>query len=92
VRYINQNTVSFITFDGRKIPVRELREIPTYPKLKTIPVYSGSFVDEIASRRDIYGADAEGESYKIIEHNKIKFVESNFNLYRFKILEIPSLL
>ncbi len=88
-RYIEEDTISFTDIDGNRYPIKDMREFPTYVDAFTFQLIGNEELDEIASRRDVYGDDGENLSYKIVEHNKALMVDYKFNLTKMKELKIP---
>lgn len=66
-----------------------MREYPSYVLFDSIVPQKGDRINEIATRRQYYGDDAEGESYKVVEFNIEKLFENQFDVSKLKILEIP---
>lgn len=58
--------------------------------LKTIPTQGVStMLDEIASRVDVYGADAESNAYLIFDMNADAIASNSFDLANVKTLVLP---
>ena len=55
----------------------------------TIPVQKYDRIDEIVTRREIYGDDSEEDINKVIEMNIEDIFESRFDLTKIKELRIP---
>jgi hypothetical protein len=89
MRYNNVPTVSFTTINKQSFPVKDMREIPAYVTAFSLKLQIGDFIDEIASREEIYGEDAEGDSYKIVEANYSLLADYNFDVSKIRELMIP---
>ncbi len=48
-------------------------------------------LDEIASRRDVYGAEQESQAWRIFDHNAEEIAEANFDIDKLVELRIPNL-
>jgi hypothetical protein len=66
-----------------------MREYPEYETAAEISLQQGDMLDEIASRREIYGDGNEGEAYRIFENNVVALFEAGFDLNKLKSLRIP---
>ena len=91
MRYIEIPTISFTDKDGVNFPVKDLREFPDYETAFNKQIISGDFIDEVASRKDVFGDDSEDLSYLIFEHNIVEIVEARWDLSKLKTLRIPVL-
>jgi hypothetical protein len=90
MRYTNIETITFTDIDGKSTAVKDMRLIPPQTIVKTISVIGSIELDEIASRKDIYGDGGENLSYKIFEANLLEIVERRFDLSRIRSLKIPA--
>jgi len=90
LRYQNINTVSFENVYGDKFPVKVMREYPDYQTAKKVVLKKEDRLDEIITRRDNYGDDAEGETYRVVDHNIVEIFESGFDLAKIKEIKIPT--
>ena len=79
----------FTNWDGTKAQIKIMRDIPAYSRFYEIELGEGSMLDEIASRTNVYGEGAEGQSYKLLEANVVAMFENDFDLSRLKRLRIP---
>lgn len=89
MRYEPVDTVAFNDPLRGEISIKDRREYPDYTTFITILINEDDLIDEIASRDEIYGADGEDESYKIVDNNIVKLFEADFNLIKLTKLEIP---
>lgn len=89
MRYAQVATVSFEGADGRVLPVKELREIPTYELSGTVDRGVQEDVDDTASRGEVFGDGGEGESYRIWEANAVVIADAGYDLARVKKLAVP---
>lgn len=90
MRYMSIGEVAFLNADGKSYSVKDFREIPAYNSNTTYYPLSQDEIDEIASRKEFYGDGGEWQYYKIIEHNKVKFVENGYSISKISPLMIPS--
>jgi hypothetical protein len=89
MRFAGIDTVSFSALDGKTYPVKGFREIPVYTMAMKVSCDATTMLDEIASRTDIWGRNAEGLAYKIFEANMLEIVERKYDLKKLKKLIIP---
>lgn len=91
MRYNSIDTISFTDINGVKKPVKDTRPLQELDTSIVIDVEQGMIIDEVISRREYYGDNAEDLSYLIIDHNAEKIVENDFDLDKLKKLKIPKL-
>ena len=88
-RYNNIDTITFTDKDGIEYPVKDLRPISEFETGVVIKPEKDLLVDDLVSRREYYGDNAEDISYVIVDHNVEKFVENDFEISKVKDLRIP---
>lgn len=91
MRYQNIADITFRNANGKSLILKDMRE---YPKVQTTMVNLSNVkefdkIDEIATRTEIYGAEAESESYKIFDANIVNLFDNRFNMAKIKNLSIP---
>ena len=91
MRYLDVPTVTFTASNGKSYQIRDRRPITVYSTAFDMNASGRDMLDEIASRREVWGANAEGLAYAIFDNNVEKMVELNFDLTRIKTLHIPVL-
>ena len=89
MRYFNQPTVVFADKDGIGFEIKETRQLEKLNTMLNLKINEGDDLDEIATRQNIFGEDAEILSYKIFDHNAVAIVDSNYDITRIKTLKIP---
>jgi len=89
MRYLNTEKITFIIDDKIAI-MNDIRPIPIYTTRETINIREGEFLDEIATRKNVFGPDSEISIYTIFEHNVLDLFENYFNLWDLKTLNIPN--
>ena len=89
MRYQSIGTFTFIDVNGKEYNVKKFRPIEKLKTLFEIPVDSTVFFDEIASRDDVYGSDAETKIYKLVDHNLVQIFSNNFNTSKISRVKIP---
>ena len=90
MRYLIVDTIGFVDANGVSRPVKDMREIPAYPDSRVVAKLAQDDVDEISSRETVYGAGAEGDSYRIWEANAVGAADANYDLSRLAMIRIPS--
>lgn len=89
MRYIPVDTVSFTNTQGKTVNIKTMREYPDYEVRSNIEVRSEDKLDEIATRREIFGEGNELMSYKLFDTNRIDLLEKNFDMGKIGSLSIP---
>lgn len=90
MRYFEIDNISFTNSNGKTVYIKDVRPIPEYVTATYINLKNGDTLDEIASRKEIYGDGAEDQSYKIFEHNIVEICDANFDLNKLKKMKIPT--
>lgn len=88
-RYISVDTVIFTDHNGNQFPVKDIREIPTEQTEFEVDVTEGDLLDEVASRKEVFGDFGEVQSYRIFDLNIVKLTEVNFDMTKIKSLKVP---
>lgn len=83
------DNVSFTWIDGYIYNIKDVKEYPAYDNFVKLKLNQNENLDEIASRTNVYGADAESYAYLIFECNREKIVENNFDLNKLHEIKIP---
>lgn len=89
MRYEPIDTISFTNRENVTVNIKDFRPYPVYNTFVALKIKQGDDIDEIATRQGIYGDEAEGESYKIVDNNIIKLFENKFDLGKLTKLDIP---
>lgn len=89
MRYFDIDTISFETDIGGKFAIKDMREYPSYTTAQIINIKNFDRPDEIATRQEHFGDDAEADTYKIIDHNIAELFDAKFDLSKLKKLRIP---
>ena len=91
MRFLDVPIVSFTAANGKSYQVRDRRPITVYDTAFDMDVSNRDMLDEIASRREVWGANSEGLAYAIFDNNIEKLVELNFDMSQIRTLHIPVL-
>lgn len=89
MRYFKQPSVTFTDKDGTGYEIKETRRLETLNTMFVLKLNEGDDLDEIATRKNVFGDDAEILAYKLFDHNVIAIVDSNYDLDKIKTLKIP---
>jgi len=89
MRYVDVDTLAFNDKNGNQYSVKDIRPMKKLNTGDTIKVEEDMEIDEVVSRPEYYGNDAEGLSYLVVDHNAEKLVENNFDISKLKKLKIP---
>lgn len=90
MRYQEIENIVFENKDGNSFTIKDMREFPDYTLLAEVEIDNDDMVDEVASRPEIFGAESEGQSFKIVDYNIIKIFEARFDLTKLEKLRIPN--
>ena len=91
MRYIDVDTVTFTDINGKSYPVKDRRDISTQTLAFEIDVKEGDLLDEVASRREVYGDFGEVHAWRIFDLNIVRLTEVGFDMSKIKRLKIPLL-
>jgi len=89
MRDLSVETISFLDANKKTYAIKDMTEYVDYALSFILPIQNKDRIDEIATRKDVYGEDSEEDIYKIIEMNIVELFESKFNLSKLKELKIP---
>ena len=82
--------VPFTWQDGMTYSIRDIKVVPSYEDVVEISLSQNDKLDEVASRMEIYGQDAEDLTYLLFEANIVQVTENNFDLNKIHKLRIPA--
>jgi len=88
-RYSDVDTISFEDLNGNLFPVKDIRLISTQILAFEIDKNENDLLDEISSRRDVFGDFGEIQSWRIFDLNIVKLTEVNFDIRKLKRIKIP---
>lgn len=88
-RYIDVDTIIFTDVNGNQFSVKDIRPISTQTLSFEIDKNEKNLIDEVASRKEIYGDFGEIQSWRIFDMNIKELTEANFDLTKIKKLKIP---
>lgn len=89
MNFITTPTIQFEYQKHKFVPIKDIVALETYSNTIIINLKDGDLIDEIASRKEIYGEGAENQSYKIFEANIATIVDNKFDLSLIKSLQVP---
>jgi hypothetical protein len=89
MRYETVENITFTDVNRKSRIIKDMREYETQNIVAAVNVLNSRFIDEIATREEIYGDGSEFEIYKIVDQNIVKLFDARFNLEKIKKLEIP---
>lgn len=90
MRYIGISNIVFEHENNRFVEVKDMYDIPEYEISVDTAVMKNSMLDEIVSRDNVYGEDAEYLAYKLFEANIIQIVDYNFTLNGLSRIKVPT--
>lgn len=91
MRYIDVDTITFTDINGKSYPVKDRRDISEQTLSFEIDTKEGDLLDEVASRREVFGDFGEVNAWRIFDLNIVKLTENNFDMNKIKRLKIPLL-
>lgn len=89
MRYFNIDTISFNDSNGRIVPVKNIRPIPNQQINFEIKSKDLDALDEVVSRKEVYGENTEDLAYKIFDANIIELFDAEFDMTKIRSLKIP---
>lgn len=89
MRYALVDDIVFTDINGKEYTIKDFRPYEQFKTFAKIKLQGEKYLDEIATRPEYYGDDAEGESYKIADANIVKLFEADFDLSKIKELQVP---
>lgn len=89
MRYNNIDIISFTNNNGDSFPIKDIRPIPSEPISFSVVPVGDVDIDEIASRKNVYGDLAEDQSYRIFDANVVELVENEFDASKLSEISIP---
>jgi len=91
MRYIDVDTVTFTDINGKSYPVKDRRDISTQALAFEMDVKEGDLLDDIASRREVFGDFGEVQAWRIFDLNIVRLTEVGFDIDKIKKMKIPLL-
>ena len=88
-RYVNVDTISYEDINGNTYPVKDIRPISSQTLAFEIDKRENDLLDEIVSRREVFGNFGEVQSWRAFDLNIVKFTEANFDLTKINKIKIP---
>ena len=61
MRYQTVDTVSFTDSTGKTVNIKDMREYDDFLNFTFVNVNNSKFIDEIVSRKNVYGNNSESE-------------------------------
>lgn len=89
MRFLDVDTVTFTDINGKQYPVKDRREISTQVQAFEIETKSNDLLDEVASRKEVYGDNGEVHAWRIFDLNIAELTQVDFNMTKIKKLKIP---
>lgn len=89
MRYLDVENQVFTDVNNVSYTVKGLREIESNRILFQLNIGKDTYLDEVASRENVYTEDNEDDTYKLFDANASLIFENNFNLDKINKLNIP---
>ena len=89
MRYNSIDNITFTDYNGDSFLLKDIRPIPNEAISFSINPSGDIDLDEVASRKEVYGDLAEDQSYRIFDANIVKLVENDFNNKMLNEIKIP---
>ena len=83
--------ITFTDDKGKSYSIKDMKDYTenSYQTWFDYELQNEEQIDEIASRKSVYGEGSESEFYRIMEHNMIALFDNMFDMSRIKTLKIP---
>ena len=90
MRYQEADDVVFVTAEGDSVRLKDVLPVVA-PAISfvTVACDSGTSLDEIASRVNIYGEGMESSAYRIFDENIKELTDAGFDPGRLEKLRVP---
>lgn len=88
-RYISVDTITFTNKNGNSFPVKDTRPISEQTINQEIDVTRGDLLDEIASRKEVFGDNGEVQTWRLFDANIVELTENGFEINNIKKLKVP---
>lgn len=82
-------SIIFTDMAGNSYTIKSMREYTPQTTWFTLNLQQGDEIDEIASRKEVYGNGGEAQYYKIVNHNIAALFDVGFDLSQLKTLDVP---
>lgn len=82
--------VSFVDADGKTRSVREITDLESYTTIVNLKNLKGNMPDEIVTRRDYAGENAEDLTYRLIEANIVELFDNGLDFSKINPVRIPT--
>ena len=90
MRYMTADSVVFTDAVGRTVTIKDT--IPMVGKSDRsfeVPCFADIALDEVATRQEAYGDNAEASAYLIFEENAVEIMEARMDMGKIKKLRVP---
>jgi len=88
-RFNDVETITFTNAYGKQFSIKDIRPISKQVLSFEMDKKENDLIDEIASRRDVFGDFGELQSWRVFDINIIRLTEANFNLKKIRRIKIP---
>lgn len=88
-RYLPIDTVVFEDPLRGEVEIKDRRSIPSEEIAFEVDLKQGDLLDEIATRRTVYGSGGETQVFRIFDANTREIFAAGLNLDNIKRLKIP---
>lgn len=89
MRYFLCDDVVFTDHARGAVVIKDRRNIPVEEVRFEIDKKSGELLDETACRPDVFGDNAEMQTYRLFDLNIEQITQNNFDLTKIRKLKIP---
>lgn len=89
MRDLQVETISYTDSVGKSHAIKDMTEYTDQALAATIPIQKYDRIDEVVTRKEVYGDDSEEDINKVVEMNIEEIYESRFDLTKIKELRIP---
>ena len=88
-RYLDVDTVVFDDPVRGSVQIKDIRPIPEEETGFDIELKNGDLLDEIATRKSVFGMGGETQVYRLFDLNVREIIDAGFNLDNMQRLKIP---
>jgi|WetSurMetagenome_2_1015567.scaffolds.fasta_scaffold10807_3 hypothetical protein len=89
MRYLDSPTIIYTDINGKTYPVKDTLPIRTFQTGTVIKKEKDLMLDELISRKELYGEETEDLTWAVVDHNIEAIVEADFDIGKLASIKIP---
>ena len=89
MRYLSADTIIYTDINGKSFPIKDTLPIRTFQTATVIQKEKDLMLDELISRKGLYGEECEDLTWAVVDHNIEAIVEADFDIGKLPTIKIP---